>query len=76
MKKHSEFSVEELWDNLLSRDTQLIIAAFNQLTKSEQELVLDHLHKMTKEEGWLSAQKTSAQAALSSIEKIKKGHKE
>lgn len=73
MKNKGNLSIEELWDNLLSRDTQLINAAFNQLTKSEQNLVLDHLHKMTQEEGWLPVQKKSAQAALSSIEKTRKG---
>ena len=73
MNKLAKFSVEELWDNLLSRDAQLIITAFKQLTKSEQNLVIEHLQKMTQEEGWLPAQKISAQKALSFIEKTKKG---
>lgn len=74
MKKRVNLSIEELWDNLLSRDTELIIAAFSQLTKSEQNLVLNHLQKMIKEEGWLPTQMISAQKALSSIEMIKKGN--
>lgn len=74
MKKQVNLPIEELWDNLLSQDTELITAAFNQLTKSEQNFVLNHLHKMTREEGWLPAQKISAQKALSSIEMTKKGN--
>lgn len=74
MKKRVNLSIEELWDNLLSQDTELIIAAFNQLSKPEQNLVLNHLQKMIQEEGWLPAQKISAQKALSSIEMTKKGN--
>lgn len=73
MKKHVNFSIEELWDNLLSRDNELIITTYSQLTTSEQNFVIGHLQKMVQEDGWLPAQKTSAQAALSSIEKIKQG---
>jgi hypothetical protein len=73
MKQQSHLIIEEIWDNLLSRDTDLITTAFNQLTKSDQIRVIDHLHKMTKDEGWLPVQKASAQAAIECIKKNKEG---
>ena len=75
MKEQEHLSIEQLWDYILSRDAKLISATFNRLTKVEQTYVLDHLQKMTEEEGCLPAQKTSAQAALQTIEKVRKGFK-
>ena len=57
-------SVEQLWENLLSRDKGAVNAAFSSLSKEEQAAVLAHLRKMTSEPGWHPEQKKSAEAAL------------
>jgi hypothetical protein len=64
MKNESYSSLEILWCNLLSRQPALIREAFDVLNKSEQEIVITHLHKMASEAGWQPEQRLSAQAAL------------
>jgi len=76
MKIKENLSIEQLWDDLLSQDAALIITAFNHLSSTEQEVVFAHLQKMTKETGWLPAQKESAQAAIETIQKNRKGSRQ
>jgi hypothetical protein len=73
MKQGPHLSIEEIWDHLLSRDSVLIVTAFNQLSRSEKLRVIDHLQKMAREDGWQPVQQTSARTALVVIEKTKKG---
>ena len=60
-------NIENLWDHLLSRQPELIQAAFQSLTPQEQRDVLAHLQRMVSEAGWHPEQIVSAQAALDSI---------
>lgn len=60
-------SLEQLWDNLLSRDQALVSQAYADLDKQEQEAVLAHLRKMVKEAGWHPEQRASAMAALEAL---------
>jgi predicted Zn-ribbon and HTH transcriptional regulator len=56
--------VESLWEMLLSRHPVSILEAFQSLSSEEKEQVLNHLVRMTKEEGWHPEQILSAQTAL------------
>jgi hypothetical protein len=60
-------SLEELWEMLLSRDPDLIRAAFGGLSPEEQAVVLQHLSKMAAEDGWHPEQVISAKAALEAL---------
>ncbi|OGN98782.1 MAG: hypothetical protein A2Z71_00405 [Chloroflexi bacterium RBG_13_50_21] len=60
-KKHD--TLDRLWDNLLSRQPDLIRAAFASLDPADQNAVLAHLHRMVSEAGWQPGQRTSAKAA-------------
>jgi hypothetical protein len=68
-------SIEKLWDNLLSRDTELIQKTFKQLDKKEQNEILNHLVKITTKPGWHLEQKRSAQAAIEAINNLGNGKK-
>ena len=57
-------TIEELWEHLLSEDPAQIIAAWNDLTPDEHTAVLEHLHRMSEEDGWHPLQKQSAATAL------------
>ena len=59
--------MEQLWDDLLSRQPQNIRAAYASLDAAGKAAVLAHLKKMTEEEGWLDVQRVSAQAALEAL---------
>ena len=61
-------NIENLWDHLLSRQPELIQAAFQSLAPQEQRDVLAHLQRMVSEAGWHPEQIASAQAALDSIQ--------
>ena len=61
-------NIENLWDHLLSRQPELIRAAFQSLAPQEQQDVLAHLQRMVSETGWHPEQIASAQAALDSIQ--------
>jgi len=60
---------ETMWDQLLSRQTAQIQAAFASLALDEQEAVVTHLYRMLEEEGWHSEQRLSARAALEALAK-------
>ena len=76
MKKFDHFSIERLWDNLLSREPDKIKSTFHHLNQSECSAVIEHLNRMTLEDGWHPEQKKSAIIALQIIEKLTKGNKQ
>jgi len=59
--------LDQLWDNLLSRQPDLIRAAFASLDISSQKAVLTHLHRMVSDSGWQPEQKNSAEAAIHAL---------
>ncbi len=59
--------LEEVWGNLLSRDSQNIWQAFSELDDDSKQVVLEHLQLMTSEPGWQAEQVLSAQTALQAI---------
>ncbi len=63
MHKASE-GLEQLWEELLSRQPGTIKAAFASLNPSNQKVVLAHLQRMVSEPGWQPEQILSARAAL------------
>jgi hypothetical protein len=63
---------EKLWDMLLSRHPESILDAFHSLSSDEQGHVINHLKKMTSEEGWHSEQILSAITALDVLKNAKK----
>ncbi len=65
--------LERLWSDLLSRDKNIIVAAFQRLDTASQENVLVHLHKMLTEDGWHREQRKSARAALGVLGQETKG---
>ncbi len=75
MKKTNYLSVEQLWDNLLSREPEKIQTTFQYLSSSERNAVIEHLKRMTSEDGWHPEQRKSAQFSLQMIEMITKGNK-
>ena len=60
--------LEKVWDQLLSRDNKQVLSAFSSLDEISQKNVLDHLSRMTSEEGWHPEQVKSAQSALDALE--------
>jgi len=60
--------LEQLWNDLLSRQPELIREAFEALDFPSQKIVIDHLQKMAKESGWQPEQRTSANVALQALE--------
>lgn len=69
LEKKMEF-IERFWEEILSRDSQRIKLAFDDLTRGEQEQVALHLQTMSTESGWHAGQRISAEAALEVISKI------
>ena len=67
VEQSASTSLEELWERLLSRETEEVQAAFSALTKDEQTAILAHLRRMAQEPDWHAEQRISAQFALSSI---------
>lgn len=64
--------VEKLWDMLLSRQPESVLDAFHSLSSDDQEQIINHLVKMTSEEGWHPEQILSAQTALDVLKNAKK----
>ncbi len=56
--------LEQLWNQLLSRQPRTIKAAYTALLPADQKAVLAHLQRMTSEPGWQPEQRISAEAAL------------
>lgn len=63
--------LEILWDGLLSRNTERIRAVYAGLDPDSQVEVLQHLERMTTEDGWHPEQRKSAKAALSVLSRSK-----
>ncbi len=59
--------LEQIWDNLLSRQPNLIQAAFSSLDSINQKAVLAHLYRMVDEAGWQPEQRASARAAIKAL---------
>jgi hypothetical protein len=57
-------TLDDLWSELLSGDPARIRRAWNGLTDDECQVVLDHLRRMTEQDGWQAEQRQSAAAAL------------
>ncbi len=65
--------LELLWEDLLSRQTERVRAAFAGLLPAEQKAVLAHLQRMSDEAGWHPEQRRSAQAALQALLPLQEG---
>lgn len=59
--------LEKTWDSILSRDPKKISAAFCDLNRANQKVVVAHLQKMVSEDGWHPEQVQSARVALQVI---------
>ena len=59
--------IEEIWDQVLSRDPESIQKAFSVLDRIDRRSLTVHLQKMAKESGWQPEQRKSAQIALDAI---------
>lgn len=57
-------SIEDFWEEILSRQSERIQAAFVPLSTEEKAAVLEHLKRMTSEPGWHPEQIASATKAL------------
>jgi hypothetical protein len=62
------FDLEDLWDALLSRQNEQVLAAFHSLDENDKAAVITHLQRMAGEPGWLPDQRVSAQAALTALD--------
>jgi hypothetical protein len=59
--------LEEIWDDILSRRPARIRRRFDLLDAASRQEVMEHLTRMTTEDGWQEAQVISAQAALAAL---------
>ncbi|KAF0110988.1 MAG: hypothetical protein FD147_1294 [Chloroflexi bacterium] len=69
--------LENIWDSLLSRDPKKINTVYESLDYDSQQTALNHLKRMTSEEGWHPEQNKSAAIALETLKKagiISNGH--
>ena len=67
MQPNNTSDPEVLWHNLLSRQPERVLTAFQALSNDEQQVVLSHLQRMSNEDGWHSEQRASARAALEAL---------
>lgn len=56
-----------IWDRLLSRDAEIVRSEFSKLTADEQQAVLIHLRRMTKDPDWHPEQRLSAEVAIEAL---------
>ena len=59
--------LEKMWGELLSRQPDLVISAYEKLDTENRKNVIQHLQTMAKKKGWHIEQKKSAQIALNAI---------
>jgi truncated hemoglobin YjbI len=59
--------LEEIWEDLLSRQPERARQAFTGLSEAERLAVLEHLRRMVKETGWHAEQRESAWLALKAL---------
>jgi hypothetical protein len=64
--------LEVIWDDLLSRCPARIRRRFDLLDEASRQEVLQHLQKMTTEDGWQEPQVISARTALEVLSESKK----
>ncbi len=62
--------LEETWSALLSRDKGEVLRVFRALDVESRKIVVQHLTKMSTQEGWHPEQVRSAQTALSALAAI------
>lgn len=62
--------LEETWSALLSRDKGEVVRVFRALDVESRKVVVQHLTKMSTQEGWHPEQVRSAQIALSALAAI------
>jgi hypothetical protein len=62
--------IEIFWDAVLSRQAERIRAAVAALDPAARAALVAHLTLMVTEEGWHPEQRTSAQVALETINRI------
>jgi hypothetical protein len=67
MMMTKDADLEKLWRALLSRDATKVQEAFVRLQTREQQAVLEHLERMSVEDGWHPEQRASALAALEAL---------
>jgi hypothetical protein len=60
--------LEEVWEDLLSRQPERVRQAFTGLSEVERLTVLEHLRRMVKEAGWHAEQRESARLALKALD--------
>lgn len=58
------FDIEIFWDDLLSQQSARIQAAFDLLSPAEKVKILQHLRRMTTDQGWHPNQVAAARTAL------------
>jgi aminodeoxyfutalosine deaminase len=58
---------DTFWANMLSRETDQILAVWRELNSAERAAVHAHLTRMATETGWSEPQRISAQAALDAL---------
>jgi len=58
---------DQFWDDLLSGIPEKVLAAYTQLTMTDQKALLEHLQEMVEGEGWQPVQRDSAATALNAI---------
>lgn len=66
MSEHDAY-LEKTWNAILSRDKEEIVRAFRALDPDSRRAVVEHLKKMTAEDGWHPEQVKSAGSALQAI---------
>ena len=57
-------TIDEIWEDLLSEEPARIRRVWTDLTDEECAAVLEHLRRMSEEEGWQPAQQQAAAFAL------------
>ncbi len=62
--------LEILWEHLLSRQAELVRAAYAGLEAGDQLVVVAHLRRMSTEAGWHPEQRKSAKAALRALNSV------
>ena len=62
--------LESLWENLLSRESGRVVAAYCSLSSDERLSVLTHLRRMVAEAGWQEEQRNSARVAINILEGV------
>ena len=59
--------LEKMWDDLLSREPDIVTDAFQKIDHENRINVIKHLETMVNEKGWHIEQKKSARIALKVI---------